>query len=61
LGRLVEVVNVAILFQIHFTQMMGSLHCGALFMEPHDKNIIIIIITIIAIAIYVRKVSSLKL
>jgi len=31
-GRLVEVVIVAILFKIHFTQKMGILCCGASFM-----------------------------
>jgi hypothetical protein len=31
LGSLVEVVNIAILFKIHFTRMLGSLRHGALF------------------------------
>jgi len=32
LGRLTEVVNAAMLFEIHFTRMMGSLCRGATFM-----------------------------
>jgi len=41
IGSLVEVINVAILLKIHFTQKMGSLYRGASFMA-NMKNFLYI-------------------